>query len=32
MKAVVKTKKGKGNIEVQDVPEPEVGFDEVKIE
>jgi len=32
MKAVLKVKKGEGNIEVQDVPEPEVGFDEVKIE
>ncbi|RLE11636.1 sorbitol dehydrogenase [Candidatus Aerophobetes bacterium] len=32
MKAVVKVKKGEGNIEVKDVEEPEVGPDEVKIE
>jgi len=32
LKAVVKLRKGEGNIEVQDVPEPEVGPGEVKIE
>jgi L-iditol 2-dehydrogenase len=32
LKAVVKFRKGKGNIEVQDVSEPKVGPDEVKIE
>ncbi len=32
MKAVVKFKKGKGNIKIQDVPEPRVGPNEVKIE
>lgn len=32
MKAVVKFKKGVGNVELQDVPEPRVGVDEVKIE
>ncbi len=32
MKALVKTKKGKGNIEIQDVPEPQAAPDEVLIE
>lgn len=32
MKAVVKVRRGEGNIEVQDVQEPEVGPGEVKIE
>jgi len=32
MKAVVKFEKGIGNVEVREVPEPQVGKDEVKIE
>jgi len=32
LKAVVKFKKGEGNIEVRDVQEPKVGPDEVKVE
>jgi len=32
MKALMKLKKGEGNIEIQDVPEPKAGPNEVKIE
>jgi len=32
LKAVVKVRRGEGNVEVQDVAEPRVGSDEVKIE